>query len=102
LHLLIAIAAAVGLASERGRLGHALMGWSAGALIGVGLVGGAAIAALSIQGISAISTGPFWWLFLQACSLPAVLATGLLVTLVRALRDRPVVAGPVRVAAPAL
>jgi alpha-1,2-mannosyltransferase len=101
-HLLIAIAAAAGLAYDRGRLGQALMGWSAGALIGVGLVGGAALAALSIQGISAISTGPFWWLFLQACSLPAVLATGLLVTLVRALRDRPAVAGPVRVAAPAL
>ncbi|GAC1571635.1 MAG: hypothetical protein NVS3B18_04860 [Candidatus Dormibacteria bacterium] len=100
-HLLIAIAAAAGLAHERGRLGNALAGWSAAALVGVGGVGGAAIAALSFQSVSAISTGPLWWLFLQACSLPAVLAIGLLVTLARALRDRPIAVAAVRVAAPA-
>jgi ABC-type multidrug transport system permease subunit len=101
-HLLIAIAAAAGLAHERGRLGRGLAGWSAGSLIGVGVVGGAAIAGLSIQGVGAISGSPLWWVFLQACSLPAVLATGLLVSLVRALRDRPVLVrrAPVRVAAP--
>jgi len=101
-HLLIAIAAAAGLAYQRGKLGHALGGWSAGALIGVGVVGGAAIAALSIQGVGVIAGSPFWWVFLQACSLPAVLAAGLLIALVRALRERPAVAGAVRVAAPVL
>jgi alpha-1,2-mannosyltransferase len=102
-HLLIAIAAAAGLAHERGRMGRALAGWSAGALLGIGVVGGAAIAALSVQGVHVFSNGALWWLFLQACSLPAVLAVGLLITLVRALRDRhAVLRGAVRVAAPAL
>jgi alpha-1,2-mannosyltransferase len=87
-HLLIAIAAAVGLAHERGRLGRALMCWSAAALIGVGVIGGAAIAAISVTGVGAFSTGPAWWVFLQACSLPALLATGLLIVLVSALRSR--------------
>ncbi|MGH7723009.1 MAG: glycosyltransferase family 87 protein [Candidatus Dormibacteria bacterium] len=101
-HLLIAVAAGVGLAHERGRLGRALATWSAGALLGVGLVGGAGIAALSVQGIRAISTGPLWWVFLQACSIPAVLAAALLVTLVGTLRrHRPAMAGVVRAAAPA-
>jgi alpha-1,2-mannosyltransferase len=102
-HLLIAIAAAAGLAHERGKLGRAMAGWSASALVGVGVVGGAVIAALSVQGVGAISASPFWWVFLQACSLPAVLACGLLVVMVRALRDRPVpvVAGAIRVAVPA-
>jgi alpha-1,2-mannosyltransferase len=101
-HLLIAIAAAAGLAYERGRMGRALAGWSASALIGIGVVGGAAIAALSVQGVHVFSNGALWWVFLQACSLPAVLAAGLLITLVRALRDREsVLLGAVRVAAPA-
>ena len=102
-HLLIAIAAAAALAHERGKLGRGLAGWSSSALIGVGVVGGAAIAALGVQGVGAISSSPLWWVFLQACSLPAVLAAGLLVSLVRALRDRPapVMAGAIRVAAPA-
>lgn len=86
-HLLIALAAAAGLAHERVRLGHALARWSGAALLGIGLVGGAAIATLTIQEINAISVGPFWWLFLQACSLPAVLAAGLLITMARALGD---------------
>ncbi len=85
-HLLIAIAAAVGLAHERGRLRRALLGWSVAALIGVGVVGGAAIAAIGVTGIDTHSSGPTWWLFLQACSLPALLATGLLVVMVRRLR----------------
>jgi alpha-1,2-mannosyltransferase len=97
-HLLIAIAAAVGLAHERGRLGRGLVAWSAAALIGVGAVGGAAIAALSFAGIGSVSTSPAWWLFLQACSLPALLATALLVALVRALRFHRA-AGAVTVAA---
>jgi alpha-1,2-mannosyltransferase len=103
-HLLIAIAAAAGLAHERGKLGRGLAGWSAGALIGVGVVGGVAIAALSVQRVGAISGSPLWWVFIQACSLPAVLASGLLVILVRALRERParVMAGAIRVAVPAL
>jgi alpha-1,2-mannosyltransferase len=101
-HLLIAIAAAAGLAHERGRMGRALAGWSASALVGIGLVGGAAIAALSVQGVHVFSNSALWWVFLQACSLPAVLATGLLITLVRALRGRQTVPhGSVRVAAPA-
>ena len=87
-HLLIALAAAIGLAHERGRFGRALVGWSAAALIGVGVVAGAAIAAIGVAGIDTHATGPAWWLFLQACSLPALLATGLLVVLVRALRSR--------------
>jgi hypothetical protein len=98
-HLLIAIAAAAGLAHERGRLGQALATWSGAALLGIGLVGGAAIAALTIQEIDAISSGPFWWLYLQACSLPAILAVGLLLTMVRALRDRPAPSSTFRVAA---
>jgi alpha-1,2-mannosyltransferase len=87
-HLLIPLAAAAGVAYERGRQGRALAGWSAAALVGIGLVAGAAIGSLTIQGIDAISTGPVWWLFLQACSLPALLAIGLLVTTTRALRAR--------------
>jgi alpha-1,2-mannosyltransferase len=97
-HLLIAIAAAIGLAHERGRLGRGLVGWSAAALVGVGAVGGAAIAALSVAGIGSVSSSPAWWLFLQACSLPALLATALLVALVRALRSHRAV-GAVTVAA---
>jgi len=97
-HLLIAVAAATGLAYERGRLGRALMGWSAATLIGVGVVGGAAIAALSVAGVGAVTSGPTWWLFLQACSLPAVLASALLVVLIRALRSP----GPLRVRVAAL
>lgn len=85
-HLLIAIGAAVGLAHERGRLGRALLGWSGAALIGVGVIGGAAIAAIAATGIDTHASGPAWWLFLQACSLPALLASGLLAVLVRALR----------------
>ncbi|HSP65687.1 MAG TPA: glycosyltransferase family 87 protein [Candidatus Deferrimicrobium sp.] len=98
-HLLIAIAAAAGLAHERGRLGRALYGWSAAALIGVGVVGGAAIAAIGAAGISPGASGLRWWLFLQACSLPAALAVGLLVVLVSALRSRD--RATLRVAAPA-
>jgi alpha-1,2-mannosyltransferase len=100
-HLLIAIAAAAGLAHERGNLGQALATWSGAALLGIGLVGGAAIAALTIQEIDAISSGPLWWLFLQACSLPAILAVGLLATMARALRDRPTPSSAFRLAAPA-
>ncbi len=96
-HLLIAIAAAAGLAYERGRLGRALAGWSVAALVGIGLIGGAAIAAIGAAGIGAFS-GATWWFFLQACSLPAILAVGLLVTLTRALRGRSE-APPLRVAA---
>ncbi len=97
-HLLIAIAAAIGLAHERGRLGRGLVGWSAAALVGVGAVGGVTRAALSVAGIGSVSTSPAWWLFLQACSLPALLATALLVALVRALRSHRAV-GVVTVAA---
>ena len=100
-HLLIAIAAALGLAHERGRLGRALVGWSTAGLVGVGAVGGAAIAALTASGIGAVATSPTWWLFLQACSLPALLATALLVVMIRALRPA-AASSPVRVAAPAL
>ena len=65
-------------------------------------IGGAAIAALSVQGVHVLSNGVLWWVFLQACSLPAVLAAGLLITIVSALRERqPVPRGAVRVAAPA-
>ncbi len=92
-HLLLAIAAALGLAHERGRVGRDLVGWSTAALIGVGVVGGAAVAApLTISGIGAVATSPAWWLFLQACSLPAVLASALLVVMIRALR--PAAASP--------
>jgi hypothetical protein len=100
-HLLIAIAAAAGLAHERGRLGQALATWSGAALLGIGLVGSAAIAALTIPEIDAIASGPLWWPFLQACSLPAILAVGLLAIMVRALRDRATPASAFRVAAPA-
>ncbi len=98
-HLLIAVAAAVGLASQRGTPGRALMGWSAAALVGVGVVGGAAIAALTVTGVGVVTSGPTWWLFLQACSLPAMLAGALLLVLVRALRSS---RSPVRVRAAAL
>jgi alpha-1,2-mannosyltransferase len=96
-HLLIALAAAAALAYERGRRGRALAGWCAAALLGVGLIGGAAIAVIGAAGIGAF-TGPAWWLFLQAASLPAFLAAGLLVSLTRALRGR-AEGVPVRVAA---
>ncbi len=86
-HLLIAIAAALGMAHERGRLGRALVGSSTAALVGVGVVGGAAIAALTVSGVGAAAASPAWWLFLQACSLPAALAAALLMVMIRALRQ---------------
>ncbi len=85
-HLLIAIAAAAALAHERGHGGRALLGWSVGALVGVGIIGGAAIAAIGAAGIHGVPSGPAWWLFLQACSLPAVLGICLLVALTRTLQ----------------
>ncbi|HEX4579897.1 MAG TPA: glycosyltransferase family 87 protein [Candidatus Dormibacteraeota bacterium] len=85
-HLLIALAAAAGLAYERAAHRRALTGWTVAALLGIGVVGAAVIASISMQSIVAISTGPVWWLFLQACSLPALLAAGLLVVMTRSLR----------------
>lgn len=85
-HLLIALAAAAGLAYERGLHHRALAGWSVATVLGVGLVGAAVIAAISMQTIVSIAAGPWWWLFLQACSLPALLAAGLLVAMMRSLR----------------
>jgi alpha-1,2-mannosyltransferase len=85
-HLLIALAAAAGLAYERGLHRRALAGWTVAALVGIGVIGAAVIAAISMESIVSISSGPLWWFFLQACSLPALLAAGLLVTMVRALR----------------
>ncbi len=96
-HLLIALAASAGLAYERGLHRRALTGWTVAALVGIGAVGAAVIAAISMESIVSISSGPLWWFFLQACSLPALLAAGLLFTMVRALRGGAVS----RVAAPA-
>jgi hypothetical protein len=101
-HLLIALAAAAGLAYERGGAGRALAGWTAAVLIGVGAVAGTVIAALSIQSIAGMAAGPLWWVFLQACSLPAVLAAALLVVMTGALRTRASATVPIRVAARAL
>jgi alpha-1,2-mannosyltransferase len=97
-HLLIALAASAGLACERGLHRRALTGWTLAALVGISAVGAAVIAAYSIDSIISLSSGPLWWLFLQACSLPALLAAGLLFTIVRALRDGAVnpVAAPAR------
>jgi hypothetical protein len=64
------------------------MGWAAAALVGVGLVGGVAVAAIAAAGIGAFSTSPTWWVFLQACSLPALLAAALLLCMANALRPR--------------
>lgn len=86
-HLLIALAAAAGLAYERGRHRRALTGWTIAALVGIGAVGAAVIAAISMDSVVSISRGPLWWVFLQACSLPALLAAGLLFTIVQALRS---------------
>ncbi|MEO9045494.1 MAG: glycosyltransferase family 87 protein [Candidatus Dormibacter sp.] len=97
-HLLIAIAAGAGLAYERGLHRRALSAWTIAALVGIGAVGGGVIAAITMQTIVNISSGPLWWFFLQACSLPALLAAGLLFTIVRALRTGAVS----RAAAPAL
>lgn len=98
-HLLIAVAAALGLAHERGLHRRALQGWSAAALIGIGVIGAMVIAAITMASIVDISHGPLWWAFLQACSLPALLAAGLLATTARSLRDRghAVIPGAVRV-----
>ncbi len=85
-HLLIAVAAAAGLAYERGLHRRALAGWTVAALVGIGVVGAAVIAAISMESIVRISSGPLWWVFLQACSLPALLAAGLLFATVSALR----------------
>jgi hypothetical protein len=85
-HLLIALAAAAGLAYERAAHRRALTGWTVAALVGIGVVGAAVIASISMQSIVSISTGPLWWPFLQACSLPALLAAGLLVVMTRSLR----------------
>jgi hypothetical protein len=87
-HLLIALAAGVGLAHERGMADAALLRWTAAALVGVGGVAALAIAALSMPVIAEISRGPLWWVFLQACSLPAALSGGLLWGLLRALHSR--------------
>jgi hypothetical protein len=96
-HLLIAVAAAAGLAYERGLHRRALAASTVAALVGIGVVGAAVIAAISMDTIVGISSGPLWWAFLQACSLPALLAAGLLVAMVRALRS----AGVTRAAVPA-
>ncbi len=98
-HVLIALAAAASLAYERGVHGRVLAGWTGAALVGVGAVASATIAALTIQSIGAISAGPLWWLFLQACSLPALLAVGLLVAMIRVLRASPAPGAALRVAA---
>jgi alpha-1,2-mannosyltransferase len=98
-HLLIALAAAAGLAHERGVRGRALAGWTVAAIAGVGGVAGTAIAALTIQSIAAIASGPFWWVFLQACSLPALMAAGLLVAMAGPLRAGAPTSAPLRVAA---
>jgi alpha-1,2-mannosyltransferase len=97
-HLLIALAAAAGLAYERGLHRRALAGWTVAALVGIGLIGAAVIAAISMESIVGISSGPLWWFFLQACSLPALLAAGLLFTMLRALRGGAVspIAAPAR------
>ncbi|HEX4755786.1 MAG TPA: glycosyltransferase family 87 protein [Candidatus Dormibacteraeota bacterium] len=97
-HLLIALAASAGLAYERGLHRRALTVWTVAALVGIGGVGAAVIAAISIDSIVSISRGPLWWFFLQACSLPALLAAGLLFTIIRALRSGAVspVAAPAR------
>jgi hypothetical protein len=92
-HLLIALAAAAGLAYERGAHRRALTGWTVAALVGIGVVGAGVIAAISMESIVSISTGPLWWVFLQACSLPVLLAAGLLLTMVRALRTQAVSPG---------
>jgi alpha-1,2-mannosyltransferase len=88
-HLLIALAAALGLAHERGVRHKALVAWTATAVLGIGVAGAAVIADLTLTGVATISRGPLWWLFLQACSLPALLAAGLLISLVSALRCSP-------------
>jgi alpha-1,2-mannosyltransferase len=97
-HLLIALAAAAGVAYERGLHRRALAGWTVAALVGIGVIGAAVIAAISMESIVSISSGPLWWFFLQACSLPALLAAGLLFAMVRALRGGAVspVAAPAR------
>jgi hypothetical protein len=98
-HLLIVLAAAAGLAHERGRGWQALIGWSIAALVGIGVVGGIAIEAITLAGIGTLASGPLWWIFLQACSVPTVLAVGLLAALVRSLRARPATEPAVRGAA---
>lgn len=98
-HLLIAVAAALGLAHEAGPHRRALVGWSLACVVGTGVIGATVIAALTREGINAISSGPLWWAFLQACSLPALLAAGLLAALIVALR-RGVVISPSAAPAP--
>ena len=93
-HLLIAIAAAAALAWER-RDARPAGRAAAAAFVGIGVVACVAISAMSITGIEALSHGPTWWLFLQACSLPAVLAAILLAALARPLRVGPPVRGAV-------
>lgn len=101
-HLLVALAATAGLAYERGVGGRVLAGWTAAVLIGVGAVAGTVIATLSIQSIAGIAAGPLWWVFLQACSLPALLAAALLLVMARALGKGAPATVPLRVAARAL
>ncbi len=100
-NLLIPIAAVFALAYERRRQGRVLAGWALAALVVVGGVSAAAIAAMTMQGIVSLSQGALWWLFLQACSLPTLLTAGLLIVMMRELRSGRRPAASIRVAAPA-
>lgn len=95
--LLIAVAAAVGLAHERRLLRAGLLGWSATAA-GVTVAGAAVVGALTMTSIVHVAAGPAWWWFLQACSLPTLAAAGLLVVMV--CRLRATVASPAAARAP--
>lgn len=84
--LLIALAAAAGLAAERSQWQRPLLGAAVASTAAL-VAGAAAIAALSMATVLTISKGPLWWVFLQACSIPVLAAAGLLVVLVLRLRS---------------
>ncbi|MGO8686408.1 MAG: glycosyltransferase family 87 protein [Candidatus Dormibacteria bacterium] len=102
-HLLIPLFAVAGLAAARGwRAERSAVVAAAAVLVAFGLVAPAAIAALTIQGVTAISGTAAWWPFLQLCSLPCLCVAWLAAVLAWRLRREPVAAAsPDLVEAPA-
>ena len=86
--LLIPLAAAAALASERGRAARPL--WAIGALLVVALVviGVVVFGRVDTSNVASVISGPFGWLFLQATSLPVVLTAALLGALAWTLRPQ--------------
>jgi len=91
MHLLIPLAAVLGLAAQRGwRAERAVVLATLSAVAVFELVAPVAIAEMSIEGITAVSRTAAWWPFLQVCSLPSLSAVWLAIALAWRLLRSPV------------